>query len=98
MDTAKVILLKGDKSNPESTEHIIKFPGGSIAVCRTSNNEYWAHIEVNHGQANLESVRESANGLIVDSRLDYDYPANPNILEIENMENLNHIAVRIKTK
>lgn len=91
--TAKVILLKGDPKNPESAEHIIKFPGGSISVCRTSDNEYWAHIEVNKGQVSDQlGIREQKAGTIVDARLDY-----PGFIEeIDSIEALSHLAVRIK--
>ena len=65
-DTTKVILLKGDKRNPESSEHIIKFPGGSIAVARTSDNEYWAHIEVNKRELLEDEVRGSKFGEITE--------------------------------
>ena len=91
--TAKVIELKGSPNNPESAEHIIIFPGGSISVCRTSNNDYWAHIEINNKEVVSETVRQSVLGKIVKTRLDY-----PNdIKEIKNLKNLNHIAIRIKT-
>ena len=56
-ETAKTITLKGDPKNPESAEHHIEFPGGSISVCRTSENEYWAHIYVNDGQILEDTVR-----------------------------------------
>lgn len=39
--------LNGDPENPESAEYSIEFPGGSISVCRTSDNKYWAHVYVN---------------------------------------------------
>lgn len=96
--TAKVIELKGNPKNPESAEHIIIFPGGSISVCRTDNNEYWAHIEVNHKPEMLidEAVRESASGEIVDGRIDYNRPPG-DVRKIEDLEELSHIAVRIKT-
>ena len=93
-DTTKVILLKGDKRNPESSEHIIKFPGGSIAVARTSDNEYWAHIEVNKRELLEDEVRGSKFGEITDTRLDYE---NGDILEIENADQMLHLAVRIRT-
>ena len=95
-DTAKVIVLKGNKNKPESAQHIIKFPGGSIEVTRTTNNEYWVHIEVYKGDLIDEAVRESENGEIIDTRLDYDYP-DTKIRDIPNIANLNHLAVRIKT-
>lgn len=61
--TAKTIVLKGDSKNPESAEHNIEFPGGSISVCRTSNNEYWAHIYVNDGQILDDTVRSKIGKL-----------------------------------
>ena len=65
--TSKTITLKGEKSNPESAEHNIEFPGGSISVCRTSENEYWAHIYVNNGQI-LDDTVNSKKGKIKDIR------------------------------
>lgn len=98
-DHACIVLVEGDKSKRlEPAENIIKFPGGSISVTRTSNNEYWAHIEVNHSEVLEDTHRESRRGDIVNSRIEYNYPANPNIVEIDHHENVNHIAVRIKTK
>jgi len=94
--TAKVIELKGNPSNPESAEHIIKFPGGSISVCRTTNNEYWAHIEVNDAQID-ETVRGSMLGEISRARLDYRRPPGE-IKTIGDIKDLNHIAVRIRIK
>jgi len=45
---ACTVLVEGNKNvRPEPSEHMIEFPGGSIAVMRTSNDEYWAHIWVN---------------------------------------------------
>jgi len=94
--TAKVIELKGDPKRPESAEHIIIFPGGSISVCRTSNNEYWAHIEVNKDKILIdEAVRESAFGEIIDSRV--DFPGGF-VYEIPDVKGATHVAIRIKTK
>ena len=95
--TAKVINLHGNPAKPESAEHIITFPGGSISVCRTSNNEYWAHIAVHHGQVLDDIPSQSKNGEVVGSRIDYDWPASPNIVEMADMDQINHIAIRIKT-
>ncbi len=87
--TAKVIKL-----TQESAEHIIIFPGGSISVCRTTENEYWAHIEVNTGQVIANTVRGSKRGKIITGRLDYDAKAGGQDIECTN---LNHLAVKIKT-
>ena len=93
------VLVEGDKfTRNEPSCNVISFPGGYIEVSRTSNDEYWAHIYVNRdGQVYNESHMQSKRGEIVDGRIDYIYPANPNVVEIENFETVNHIAVRIKT-
>lgn len=65
--TSKTIKLKGDPNNPESAEHHIEFPGGSISVCRTTKNEYWAHVYVNDKQL-LDNTVSSKKGRIVDIR------------------------------
>lgn len=62
-------------------------------MARTSDNEYWAHIEVNHDQVVDDIHRQSKRGDVVDSRLDYSY----GVMDINDIEYLNHIAVRIKT-
>jgi len=98
MDTVKTIILKGNPDNPESAEHNIEFPGGSISVCRTSKNEYWAHIAVNKEFSISESRgKDGAIGEIVGSRLDYEFPHNKTE-NIPNTDKLKHLAVRIKTK
>jgi len=95
MSNAKVILIKGDKRNPEPDEHIIKFPGGSISVIRTTNNEYWAHVDVHKGRVNEDLLRESKIGHVVDSRIDR---IDSDISEIECQDDVQHIAIRIKTE
>ncbi len=93
--SAKVIELKGDPKNPESAEHIIKFPGGSISICRTSKNEYWAHIEINRHQIIADTIRESKLGEIIENRLDYDEWGMRKIKDIHDLE---HVAIKIATK
>lgn len=93
---AKVINIKGDPRNPEPADHIINYPGGFITVTRTSNNEYWVHIGVNHGQVLEGMVMQGKRGEVIESRIDYDYPITE-IPELDNMPQINHIAVRIKT-
>ena len=68
--TTKVICLYGDNKKPESAEHVIKFPGGSISLCRTSNDEYWAHIEVHDKEPIEYGCRETKRGIVVDARID----------------------------
>jgi hypothetical protein len=91
----KEINLKGDKSNPESAEHVITFPGGSISVCRTSDNKYWAHIEVysKDGNPRLDSTRESKFGKIEMIRID-----RPSGVETVDASDSDHFAVLIGTE
>jgi hypothetical protein len=63
--------LLGDKTKKaESAEHIIEFPGGAVAVCRVSDDEYWAHIICNTGQSidDCEGLCASSAD-VVDSRI-----------------------------
>lgn len=69
--TAKTIVLEGNPKKPESAEHHIIFPGGSISVCRTSDNKYWAHVWVNRERAmDGAGVIESETGVIEGIRID----------------------------
>lgn len=91
-NTAKVIELFGDPKKPESAEHIITFPGGSISVCRTSKNEYWAHIKVNHDQKIDDIKQFSKNGEIKMIRID-----TIDGVKTIDFKNTDHFAVLIGT-
>jgi len=95
--TAKVIRLEGNPKKPESAQHIIIFPGGSIEVSRTTNDEYWVHVEVHKGPAGSGGLREEKVGRVVDSRVDYDYPRTQ-IDHLPHESDITHMAVRITTK
>lgn len=87
------ITLLGDKQRPESAEHVIEFPGGAIAVTRTSEGNYWAHIIVNHKWADSDQEGTyGAIGEVVDSRIGHasgvDYTP--------DQESIDQIAVLIK--
>jgi hypothetical protein len=86
------IIMTGKKENIEKPESIIEFPGGSISVCRTSNNEYWAHIEVNDKQKVDDIERESKIGAI--KKIRYDGKNGAEVLDIKT----NHFAVLICTE
>ena len=88
--TAKTIILKGDPQKPESAEHHIIFPGGSISVCRTSDNRYWAHVKVNHEQPLDGGVYESKTGRIEGIRID-----TPDGVEEVDHKGTDHFAVLI---
>ena len=92
----KKIELKGDPANPESAEHVIVFPGGSFSICRTTDNNYWVHIEVHtpeHGPAwNDQGMREQRHGMIEIIRVD----TKDGVKTVEPVET-NHFAVLIST-
>lgn len=97
------IDIYGDKNvKRESAEHIINFPGGYIAVMRTTNGEYWIHIGVNKDL--LKDVPHLAKvGEIVETRVDFPFEvAGSNscrpLMSDFPMADAEHIAVKIKTK
>lgn len=98
-DAPGKIQLLGDKSiRPEPATHIIEFPGGAIELSRTSDNNYWAHIIVNRDFAlpdDCEGLR-GAYGEIVGSRIDYEFPAEPNVVEVPQGGSVRQIAILIK--
>jgi hypothetical protein len=93
------IKLFGDKNiSAEPATHIIEFPGGAIELSRTTDDNYWAHIIVNRDFALPGEIRglEGAYGEIVGSRIDYEFPADPNITEVPGASRVRQIAILIK--
>src|SRR5258708_30578075 len=93
------IELLGDKTRrPEPAAHIIEFPGGAIELSRTTDGNYWAHIIVNCDFALPDEVEgmEGAYGDIVGSRIDYEYPAEPNIVEVPKAQKVRQVAILIR--
>ncbi len=95
---ACTVLVEGNKeARPEPSEHMIEFPGGSIAVMRTSNDEYWAHIWVNKKQVLDDIHILSKPGRIAEGRIDYPRPFGDGAATLHGCENADHIAVKIST-
>jgi hypothetical protein len=92
------IVLRGDKKRKiEASTHIIEFPGGAIELSRTGNGEYWAHIIVNHEFADADNDGlHKAYGKVVDTRIDYEFPADPCIVPIANEHQIHQVAIRIR--
>lgn len=94
--TSQTLILNGDPSDPESAQYIVEFPGGSLEVSRTSNDEYWAHIVVHKGRI-LEDTMATRNGTVVDSRVEFVNNGEPlEVLELPDQDRIYHIAVRVK--
>ena len=106
LEGRRTVELKGERSKPESAQHIITFPGGSIEVSRTSDGDYWAHIAVNPEPATDCGIPiASRQGVISDSRIDFTHDEwsnrvgtdKPCIPSIEGGEKIQHLAVKIST-
>ena len=90
------IILKGNPEIPEKSESFILFPGGSVSVCRTTDNDYWVHLYVNKEKLIGSDGLDNTQARIIDSRID---PFDNGIIEkFSNMSNIQHIAIKIKTK
>lgn len=94
------IQLAGDKTKPEPATHIIEFPGGAIELSRTTEGNYWAHIIVNRDFALPDEIEglEGAYGAIIESRIDYEFPAEPNIVPVPNATKIRQIAILIEPR
>jgi len=104
-----VIQVFGDKSKKlEPEHHRIEFPGGSIAVDRTQDGEYWAHIAINRPERAdyPETHIGSKIGRVVSSRIDYDYDeytrrskcGEPTIPSLDHDTKIEHIALRFEVR
>ena len=87
------IKLLGQKSKPESAQHIVEFPGGAIEVSRTTDGNYWAHIIVNRDWSDndCDGMRHSI-GQIIGGRID----ARNGVNEIPCFQEITQIALLIK--
>jgi len=93
------ITFRGDKRRPEPSTAIIKFPGGSVEVTRTSDDEYWAHVAIDAAGHGLH-MPDDPVGVIVDSRIDYDHEgykkAEGAIPPIPLAEHVQHMAIKVR--
>jgi hypothetical protein len=90
-------ILRGDKKKKaEPAQHIIEFPGGAIELSRLDDGSYWAHIIINRGQAlSCLNGLNSAQGRVVDSRIDWAERRMEAIPGLPDGAHLTQIAVRI---
>lgn len=80
------VIFKGDPRRPEPPTAVIEFPGGHVEVSRTTDGDYWAHIEV------------VAPANVKDGRIDYDerrQPGNISVADLPGAEHVAHIAVLV---
>lgn len=86
-DDAVTVIFQGNPTTPEPSTAIIKFPGGHVEVCRTSDNRYWAHVEV----SNPENIDRS--------RIDYNQEGHElcGIPAIPHADKIKHLALLVST-
>lgn len=85
------INLLGDKLRPESTDHIITFPGGAIELNRLDDGSYWAHIIVDNGRSG------GLVGEVVDGRLDREGAPLEPVIDLAQPGRIRQVALRIRS-
>lgn len=90
------VELEGNPSNPEPEHFRVCFPGGDVDIVRTTTNDYWIHVRVNHEDHGAFVKGEDVPARIVDARLDLTnkHTAEVNVGDF-NDPNLYHLAVRV---
>lgn len=89
------VKLAGSRKNPEPIHFRVMFPGGDVDIVRTTDDDYWIHIRVNHEEDGADPVR-IRDAKIVDARLDLlDKPVSKVDVGDFNDPSLYHLAVRI---
>lgn len=95
-----VVYLDAKPESPEPAEYIVKFPGGSIAVCRIDDQDspigvsFWAHVEINHVDNLKPTERE---GALIHARIDrLNHHAGTEDLGSFSDEDTYHVAFRIQ--
>jgi len=92
---SKIFTIFGDPKKPEPATHAMTFPGGNIEVSRVGDDEYWAHISINIDEpVEGTSIQKSKQGSIVSGRV----TRLAGVDQIEDLETVRHLAVKIKTK
>ena len=101
-DKVQGVHLHGDRRNPEPVTFVVAFPGGSVEVSRTADEQYWVHVHTN--EAGKEAETEDAKhplqaGRICDGRLDLrgKHAGEADGGDIDSPD-LYHLAVRVATE
>lgn len=93
------VRLEGNPKKPEPEHFRIVFPGGDMEVARTTDNDYWIHVRVNHPDHGMFVKGEDVPGKILNARLDLT-DRNTVDADVGDFNNpaLYHLAVRVTTK
>ena len=89
------VKLAGDRRNPEPIHFRVMFPGGDVDIVRTTDDDYWIHIRVNHKEDGGDPDRRP-EAKVTDARLDLlDKPGSRVDVGDFNNPSLYHLAVRV---
>ncbi len=98
-DNAMGVVLDGNPQRPEPIYFRVVIPGGEVDIVRTSDDDYWVHVRVNHLGHGSFCHSEEVPGRILDARLDL---TSKHTVDVDvgdfNSPDLYHLAVRITTK
>lgn len=87
-----VTHIEGNPEKPEAAHAaMIKFPGGNVNVTRTTQGDYWVHINVNRSNSGFFIPGETIPGRIIDGRVDI---VGEGVKSIGDMD-CDHIAFKI---
>jgi len=93
------VVLEGNPQRPEPIHFRVVIPGGDVDIVRTSDDDYWVHVRVNHPGHGSFCRGEDVPGKILDARLDLTskHTVDVNVGDF-NSPDLYHLAVRVTTK
>jgi len=91
------VTLEGNPRKPEPESFRVVFPGGDVDIVRTSDNQYWIHVRVDHEKHGIKAIEDLIPSRIVDARLDLlgKHTSEVNVGDF-NSDMLYHLAVRVK--
>lgn len=98
-DNVLGVELEGNQNRPEPIHFRVCFPGGDVDIVRTTDDDYWVHVRVNHEDHGMFNPGEDIPARIIDARLDLtnEHTANVNVGDFNN-PNLYHLAIRVTRK
>jgi len=93
-DNVLGVELEGNPKKPEPIHFRVEFPFGDVDIVRTTDDDYWVHVRVNHPDDGDEPYRTM--GRVTDARLDIKgkHASECDAGDFAD-ENLYHLAVRV---
>lgn len=93
------VKLEGNPKKPEPIHFRVVLPFGDVDIVRTTVNDYWVHIRVNHEETSFFVPGESIEGQFIDGRIDLTSKHSTDCDKGNfGHPDMNHMAVRIARK